>query len=746
MSKTSISRREFVGIAVAAALGATAEGSKFDAASLDSVAVDVPVSVGRKLGTEAEMAMAADWARSFFEPIGSARSKANTRLLPQVLLPPFSFLYDGKKSADLLPQWKMDAKVEHGDIAPSLLEVTYADPQTGLVARIRATVFQDFPAVEWVLHFENTGTGDTPILESIQALDASLQCPDGDPTIHYAKGATCSMDDFRPLTRVLSYNGGLRLQPGGGRSSSEFLPFFNIEGKGEGVVVAIGWSGEWAATYSHALPGSGFQIQAGMALTHLKLHPGEEIRSPRILTLFWQGERRRGNNLLRQHILAHHRPTVDGKPLQCPVTVPNWGETPAADHLENIRQIISHDLPMDYYWIDAGWYGKGKWWRNPGNWEVKKDLYPLGFRPISDLLHASGRKLLLWFEPERVCVGTPWYTEHADWLLEVPKEHKVYRGFDGKGEWDVATTDPRWVPNESARNQIQDNDKLFNLAIPEARQFMIDFISAKIDEFGLDCFRNDSNIAPLEYWRAADTPDRQGITEIRWVEGFYAFWDELRRRHPNLIIDDCASGGRRIDLETIGRSTALSRTDYVGHSLANQCHSHGLLQWVPFNTTIAGNLSTHNEYEIRSGMSAGLCYSLFSGGDVPQPKANYRDFPFAAVKKSVEQYLSIQKYFSGDFFPLTEYTQADDAWFAYQLDLPDWGDGIVVVVKRPLSNFTQALFPLQALTAGAAYEITNLDTGESKTLTGRELTSKGLEARLFEKPDSAVFRYRRLRG
>ena len=101
------------------------------------------------------------------------------------------------------------------------------------------------------------------------------------------------------------------------------------------------------------------------------------------------------------------------------MTVPNWGETPAEDHLENIRQIISHDLPMDYYWIDAGWYGKGKWWRNPGNWEVKQDLYPQGFKPISDLLHASGRKLLLWFEPERVCMqGTaPWYTEHADWLL-----------------------------------------------------------------------------------------------------------------------------------------------------------------------------------------------------------------------------------------------------------------------------------------------------------------------------------------
>ena len=42
----------------------------------------------------------------------------------------------------------------------------------------------------------------------------------------------------------------------------------------------------------------------------------------------------------------------------------------------------------------------------------------------------------------------------------------------------------------------------------------------------------------------------------------------------------------------------------------------------------------------------------------------------------------------------------NDAWFAYQLDLPDEGEGIVVVVKRPLSNFTRAAFPLQALLAG----------------------------------------------
>ena len=744
MSKRFMSRRDFVGLAgAAAAWGVFSTGEYPGASSSAAAHVEGNLPLGRNLGTDAEMAMATDWVQSFSAPAPGVNPKATTRLLPAVLSPPFSFVYGGKNSADLLPRWKVDVKVADADTTRQIHEVLYTDSTTGLVVRATATIFEDFPAVEWVMHFRNAGSVDTPILENVQALDALLHCTEGDPTIHCAKGATCSIDDFMPLARVLSHNGRLHLEPGGGRSSSEFLPFFNIEAKGEGVVVAIGWSGEWAANYAHPEPGPSFQVQAGMALTKLRLHPGEEIRTPRILTLFWQGEPRRGHNLLRQFILAHHRPSVGGKPLACPITNANWGETPAADHLENIRQIIAHDLPMDYYWIDAGWYGKGKWWKNPGNWEVKRDLYPQGFKPISDLLHSAGRKLLLWFEPERVCAGTPWYTEHAAWLLEVPPERKVYRGFDAQGEWDVAVTDPRWVPNESARNQIQDNDKLFNLGIPEARQFLTDFISAKIDEFGLDCFRNDANIAPLEYWRAADAPDRQGITEIRWVEGFYEFWDELRRRHPNLIIDDCASGGRRIDLETLSRSTPLSRTDFVGHSLADQCHTQGLLQWVPLNTTGAGDLSTHNEYKIRSSMTAGLCYGLFSAGDVPQPRADYRNFPFAEVKRSLEKYLAIQKYFYGDFYPLTEYTQAEDAWFAYQLDLPGEGEGIVVVVKRPLSNFTQAAFPLQALSAEGAYELTNLDTGEIRNIMGRELRGQGLIVDIPNKPDTACYSYHR---
>ncbi len=96
------------------------------------------------------------------------------------------------------------------------------------------------------------------------------------------------------------------------------------------------------------------------------------------------------------------------------------------------------------------------------------------------------------------------------------------------------------------------DDRLLNLGNDDVRQFLTDFVAERIEQYGLDWYREDFNIAPLEYWQEADAPDRVGISEIRFVTNLYAMWDELLARFPHLAIDNCASGGRRIDLETIG--------------------------------------------------------------------------------------------------------------------------------------------------------------------------------------------------
>jgi alpha-galactosidase len=546
------------------------------------------------------------------------------------------------------------------------------------------------------------------------------------------------MDDFAPLTETMRSGTRRHLEPAGGRSSSDFLPFFNLETPSRGgVVIGLGWSGEWAADFTQE-DAKRTRLQAGMALTHLKLHPGEEIRTPRVALLFYQGDWIRGQNLWRRFVLDHHRPTVNGKPFDPPIFNANWGGTPAANHLGNINAIVAHDLPVEFYWIDAEWFGRGAWWLNPGDWRVKQDLYPAGFRPISDALHQSGRKLLLWFEPERVCEGTPWFKEHLLWLLEVPPERRVYN-------WGDKRTFPDWVTSESRRNQIVDGDRLFNLAIPEARQFLTDFISARITEFGLDCYRHDANIAPLEFWRAADTPDRQGITEIRWVEGLYAFWDELLRRHPGLLIDNCASGGRRIDLETLSRSTPFWRTDFPGDLGGKQCHTYGLSFWVPLNSTGAVTPGRDSDYAWRSTISSTVTFGLFGNLDAAQANPPPADFPFAKAKATLAQYRRLQPYFLGDYYPLTPYTKAADAWLGWQFHRADLGGGLVQAFRRPESLPESARLKLRGLDPRSRYVVTDVDDAKPYELSGRELMVKGLLLTLPEKPSARIVTYRQVR-
>ncbi len=616
-----------------------------------------------------------------------------------------SFTYDGRPSTNFLSQWPREVRASENDAAPIRREVRFTDPTTGLQVRIEMAVFADFPAVEWVAYLENSGPARTPIIEDLQALDLALPLTtSGSATLHWAKGAVASFDDFAPQTTALKPDARLRLQPGGGRSSSQVLPFFNVEGAGGGVVTAIGWSGEWAADFAADARGT-VSLKAGLARTRLALGPGETIRTPRMLLLFYQGDRWRGQNLLRQFLLAHHRPAKDGRPMNPPITCGNWGGTRAEVHLDNIRQIIEQRLPVEYYWIDAEWYGRGGWPVNVGDWTVKADLYPQGFKPLRDALRQSGRELMLWFEPERVYQGTPWHRDHRAWLLE--------------------------TGGDSA---------LLNLGHPAAREFLTRFISDRIAEFGLGCYRQDFNMDPLEFWRRADAPDRQGLTEIRHIEGLYAFWDALRARHPGLLIDNCASGGRRLDLETVGRATPFWRTDSPRDPIAHQCHTYGLLAWVPLSATSQDRAG--DDYEFRSSMCSSLCLNWWVSGDAPAERIP-ADFPFEWARRTLAQYLRIRDFYLGDYYPLTAYSQSRDVWMAYQLDRPDRGDGLVVALRRPDSPYPVARLPLRELAADASYMVTNLDTNAEITASGRELLDAGLEIAIYSQPGSALVMYRR---
>jgi alpha-galactosidase len=418
-----------------------------------------------------------------------------------------------------------------------------------------------------------------------------------------------------------------------------------------------------------------------------------------------------------------------------PVLTGGWGGDPAAQHLKTIHRIIDQEIPIDLYWIDAEWFGATPWWKNNGNWPVRRDLYPQGFRALSDPLHQSGRQFLLWFEPQRVCRGTEWakFRDHPSWLLELGPGTPEYKQHNM--DWKIPHNDPRWVLWESRRSQIAENDLLWNMGEPSARRFLTDWLSARIDEFGLDWYREDFNIAPLEFWQHADAADRQGITEIRYVEGLYAMWDELLRRHPGLAIDNCASGGRRIDLETVGRSTALWRTDWPADAIHKQCHSFGLFRWVPLHMTVGGELKKGNEYEIRSAMTAGMSV-------VPPPAT---DEAARQARAIIEQYRGIQKFYYGDYYPLTPYSQRAADWMAWQFDLPERGEGMVQAFRRPETASESIRTRLRGLEPAGVYTLVNLDVPGSTEMTGRELMESGLPVAIKNRPGAAIVTYRKER-
>ncbi|HOZ47557.1 MAG TPA: alpha-galactosidase [Candidatus Hydrogenedentes bacterium] len=640
--------------------------------------------------------------------------------------PPFSFGYGATHSSSLLDAWAFTRSDETKEGAARRSDMTWTDPATGLECRCEVTRYLDFPAVEWVLYLKNAGDADTPILDGIQALDSGFRLPrEGAARVHYANGSECRIDDFAPMVKSLGPNehdpqgawigegNPVRLESKSGRSSCGTLPFFNVDMGDHGVIGALGWTGDWAASFWRT--DEEVRLRAGMRRTHLKLMPGEEIRSPRILLLFWEGSRLRGHNLLRQFILVHHSPQVNGKRAEAPITYSTWGGNFADKHIAHGAWWHEQGLPLDYLWVDAGWFGADEakeganvfnsaWWRYVGDWHANPGYFPGGLKPVGDALHEMGLGFLLWLESERVFRDTPWTREHPEWLL----------------------------------GPLGDN-YLFNLGIPEARQMLTDFLSDLIDEGHIGCYRQDFNMDPRPYWEAADAPDRIGMAEIRHITGLYAMWDELLERHPGLLIDNCSSGGRRIDLETISRSMPLWRSDVQCWpnfgATAMQGQTHGLGLWVPLST---GCCDREDTYVFRSALGPGMVVTMY---EFEKNTANHFAIPW--LKERLDELRAVRAYFLGDFYPLLSFSLADDAWSAWQFDRPDLGEGIVLALRRPESPFSAMTPKLEGLDPDASYEIRNADTEGVQHLTGRELASAGLRIEIADQPGSKLLFYKK---
>lgn len=645
----------------------------------------------------------------------------------------FSFLYDGLPcgesllSYDVLPAQQGETRV-----------YTY---KNGLRVTEALTFFPDFGAYEWGNTYENTQQTPTGLIEALADCDVSLPMAHEEKdgwtafrpalsertAVYVPRGSNLSDGEFdyrRP--RENSFDSPSLLLPGrtlsfgsaGGRSSCGDAPFFNIHRQGRGYFAAVGWSGQWRARLTRA--SDAVRVAFGMEHTRFRLMPGERLRVCSAVILPYEAPLPQSFNLWRRFVKTHFSPVpAQGGEAAQPLSLMLWGGMESGEMLRRLAAAQEGGVPFDTVWIDAGWYGdsalpcpdefEGDWGSYTGDWRVNLHLHSDGLRDVERAVHAAGKKLLLWVEPERVRSHTP-----------VAKAHPEYF----------------FAPESAA-----DADRLLDLGRADAWQYCFETVSGLIDDLKLDWYRQDFNMDPLPLWRANDLPEREGISEILHISGLYRLWDALRARFPHLLIDNCASGGRRIDIETLRRSVPLWRSDLQCPENCppgvSQAHSVCFAEWLPYSGT--GAPGAADGYGFLSclapalGIRAAYAQSRPFGED---PAA------LAELRRRCESYRRLQPYLTEDVYALTVPGAAADLWAAAQYYRPSDGSGAVVCFRREDSPYESASFVLHGVSPEKTYLFTDDATGETAAYPGAALLSGGLPVHMPRRPGSRILFFR----
>lgn len=573
--------------------------------------------------------------------------------------------------------------------------------------RIETQAYPDQAATEWQFRLRAPEAGESPLYENLKSADFQVAFPpDAKVRLHWSKGSHSEPGDFEPKTNPLVVGEVFSLESFGGRSSDGVMPYFNLASEGGGLIVAVGWTGDWKASFELNAKGR-LRVIAGLKRTRFRLAPDEEVRLPSILVMSYSGDWIDGQNQFRRLMLAHftpkNHPPMTLMPVQAGVHgIFPFNETSEEKLVQLATDIAALKLPLDCYHLDAGW-NEGGFPKGQGNPQADPVRFPNGLAPVGEAVRKTGMRFLAWFEPERAMRGTWLEREHPDWLLK-----------------------PTGTPDR-LRYQERDGFYLLDLGHPKARQWAIDSISEEITRSGLSFYRQDFNLYPSYFWHTDEKPDEVGLREIRHINGLYAFLDELARRHPELILDNCAAGGRRLDFEMMRRCIVLWRSDNTwGHETFPQnvqAMTHGLSHWLPLHGLGA---AATDDLALRSGMGACGGFSI----NYRNPKA------VAALRKHLDSFLKVRPLYTGDFYPLTPHSLDKDGWIAWQFHRTDLNAGVIQAFRRLEAASDQLSVKLQGLDPQQRYEIEDLDGGK-EVRSGAELM-RGHAITLREKPAAVV--------
>lgn len=561
--------------------------------------------------------------------------------------------------------------------------------------KLICTLYPYHAAYEWTVYFTNIGNENSPAISEINGCNYTLTA--ANPHLSGILGDG-GYDNQANTPYDMNISGmELVINNETGRATYNRFPYFKLKWNGGGAFFAVGWPGQWRAGFSST--GDQLTVTDGQVKLNTYLKPGQTVRTPLSTFVFYEGDdSNRETNLWRNFFVACNMRKIDGgnfSPATAAASSSTYEEmfrATDANQIAAIKKYHANGVKLGYWWMDAGWYYKtgtqslDQNWLPTGTWYVDESRFPSKFRDVSDYAHSVGTKTILWFEPE---------------VVRLPV-----------GQLGATSVKKEWLLPKSST-------KLVNYGNPEAREWLLERVCTVLKEGNIDLYRQDYGVAyPASEWQANDPRGQAGITENLYVQGYLWFFDSLIARFPNMMIDACAAGGGRNDLETMRRAVPLHKSDSGYHDPEIKMSMNtALFSWFPY----FGTYAIGDEYGLRASFSS-------------MPVLNYNvvasNVDWKLIEKCVNEWEQVKEFYYSDYYLLTEWNVSDEEWNAWEFFDPDKGAGFFQAFRPKNSGDESLNVRLHGLRPTATYRLTDTDGRIDVTVTGAELMGKGFSVRL----------------
>lgn len=329
------------------------------------------------------------------------------------------------------------------------------------------------------------------------------------------------VNEFQPRRQALPI-GALELTNLKGRTSHDHFPGLLTGSPGftaeQGDVCAfhLGWSGNHRLRVERNQQGH-TQFQAGAHLLpgEIQLEPGAHFTSP-VLYATRSSSGFNGIAANFQQFVRSNLLNWPGKGSR-PVHINTW-EAIYFDHTQKALDDLAKAaaaVGAERYVLDDGWFrGRRDDTSGLGDWTVDESIYPDKLHPLAATLKRTGLEFGLWVEPEMVNPDSDLYREHPEWVLAIAEQHQPL-----------------------ARQQ-----RVLDLTRVAVQTYLFDHLNALLDEYPITYLKWDMN---RDLVQAADA--RGQAATFRQTKALYALLAKLRKAHPGVEIESCASGGARMD-------------------------------------------------------------------------------------------------------------------------------------------------------------------------------------------------------